>query len=769
LGVLGALLLLLQIVNVLRIVFSKIKTKEQRKKFERYLNYLGRSITKDEFRIKQAAAYKIHNMVNNAYDLHKVKYSADNSHLTRSTLNWNQHNGEKEEGEDGKSHYDEYNHRQSTKSSSRVQALLNYGRATNTKFETIGGVIWYLKSLSNGSLYQKEGVRLNVRVLIGNLTVLIAFLITFFLARSYIKDIKGLWSIHSPLEVALEENGRRDCVSLFNVEECTFATTFGDSASSLGMALCANVEMFKFNANGQMLDESQRSICYDSFRVKADNITTETCRFVDRWFDNLEQTLDVVPNALRNEVDEAYDALNCLAAYDAVNNVTDTSNKIADEDLQINKEFQEVVDGYSNQILMACDRLRNFTSMVKQFLPTNYDIDNVNLDLQRFSRICMASTIRGPTDDEKFVAVTHDSTPQSFCGAQMWNCFEQQEISIETQIDTYNTTTNATTTNTTTTCVLGINEKKPFQFEGARCSQYPAIQDIIETREDIESLFLDLIPPKWLYQLAVAISTIVALSSLIYITVITIPSTVSTTLMFRSGFLPSLRDPRFKNYRVNHFLSSFIIGSMFWSAVWLAVVLFFVTFVVICILFLKRTRFIVWIILALLSGVVITVTIKLILLRIFSHYNFRGFYRKYPLAHNIVTIGLECWHIQLSIVAIATRFVKCLVVIVINLGRLDRPILMDDISIDKIPYWYRHLILTTEAHHHPYIERLGMMYMMKLRYRDRFGKKSGAIWRLLFVFALMPWLQKYRIKNDDIDKLEIQRLMMVHVKKSLIG
>ena len=40
--------------------------------------------------------------------------------------------------------------------------------------------------------------------------------------------------------------------------------------------------------------------------------------------------------------------------------------------------------------------------------------------------------------------------------------------------------------------------------------------------------------------------------------------------------------------------------------------------------------------------------------------------------------------------------------------------------------------------------------MMKFRHGDNFGRASGSTWRLLFVFALMPWLRKYRIieKNE---------------------
>lgn len=39
---------------------------------------------------------------------------------------------------------------------------------------------------------------------------------------------------------------------------------------------------------------------------------------------------------------------------------------------------------------------------------------------------------------------------------------------------------------------------------------------------------------------------------------------------------------------------------------------------------------------------------------------------------------------------------------------------------------------------------LGTMYLLMLRHRDQFCNEAGSIWRLIFVYVLMPWLSKYR-------------------------
>ena len=41
------------------------------------------------------------------------------------------------------------------------------------------------------------------------------------------------------------------------------------------------------------------------------------------------------------------------------------------------------------------------------------------------------------------------------------------------------------------------------------------------------------------------------------------------------------------------------------------------------------------------------------------------------------------------------------------------------------------------------------MYMIKLRH-DKFGNYAGTCWRLLFVYALVPWMRKYRSNEDNL-------------------
>jgi hypothetical protein len=107
------------------------------------------------------------------------------------------------------------------------------------------------------------------------------------------------------------------------------------------------------------------------------------------------------------------------------------------------------------------------------------------------------------------------------------------------------------------------------------------------------------------------------------------------------------------------------------------------------------------------------------------------------------------------------RTVQLLMVTAFYLGRLDTPVLAPGVGqvgplvLDSYPIIFRKDLLLHDAHRHPYIERLGMMYMMKLVHGDGLANRAGSCWRLLMVLVLMPWLRKYRIQTSEQESLEL--------------
>lgn len=158
-----------------------------------------------------------------------------------------------------------------------------------------------------------------------------------------------------------------------------------------------------------------------------------------------------------------------------------------------------------------------------------------------------------------------------------------------------------------------------------------------------------------------------------------------------------------------------------------------------------------------LVGYLVVLLIRFIVLFVLRRLFSSAFYRKRPLASNIMFVVLEVWNIGLAVGFVLGRAVKLFVLSAMFVGRIDTPFLasgvdqLGPIDLDGSVVAFRQDILMQDAHRHVLIELFGDLCLMKLRSGSSFALQPGSAWRLLYVLTVMPWLRKYHVTDPDTD------------------
>eukprot|EP00978_Attheya_sp_CCMP212_P020432 scaffold58497_cov45-Attheya_sp.AAC.1 len=255
---------------------------------------------------------------------------------------------------------------------------------------------------------------------------------------------------------------------------------------------------------------------------------------------------------------------------------------------------------------------------------------------------------------------------------------------------------------------------------------------------------------KYMVQVPMAITTIVAFFCCLALVVVYIPSVASTTLQLRSGAIPFFRDGKnFKEYRSQMDQVTILLGSMFWGALYASAFCgILIGTLMFLLLWQATTQFFISL-LAYLIGLTFTLGVKAIISVFILRSSYVAFYRKKVNQANIVGLIQECIMVGFAVGTALGRAAKLVLISSLYVGRMDTPLLAPGVGMgplaDNYPMIFRKDILAQEAHRHPYLGVIGKIYLMKLRHGKAFVSRAGYCYRLIFAVALMPWLRKYRV------------------------
>lgn len=207
------------------------------------------------------------------------------------------------------------------------------------------------------------------------------------------------------------------------------------------------------------------------------------------------------------------------------------------------------------------------------------------------------------------------------------------------------------------------------------------------------------LPPGRIIRTSLYIGTTIGAIIGILLIALYLPSTVNTILKLRCGILPSLHDVHMKKYRYSADTIYYNVSNMIFGLLG-AMSLFLCFFGGIIYLFQWNVsqRFMLSV-LAWLLALLITLTVKTLIVKLIRRVQYKSFYRKRPRSANLVSLAMESWTLGLAGGVLIGRLTQFLLASAFWIGRIDTKFLDDDVNMmgyrfDSVPTNFRKEILS---------------------------------------------------------------------------
>lgn len=235
---------------------------------------------------------------------------------------------------------------------------------------------------------------------------------------------------------------------------------------------------------------------------------------------------------------------------------------------------------------------------------------------------------------------------------------------------------------------------KTFLEDAVRSSLHKAIDGTVRSLYPTD---------KYMVVVPMAIATCLSFLVAMYLAVTYIPSVTTTILKLRCGCIPTLRDKAFFKYRVAADLVSMLTGSIFWGAFVSSVVVGSLVGLIVFFFLWQGSAYFAQRFVAILIGMVIIITIRILILLFCRCTMYRSFYRERPGAANLSMLALEWANFIVSAGFVLVRMAKLLLVAGASIGRIDTPFLapgvgsIGPIELDGYPIIHMRDILSHEV------------------------------------------------------------------------